>query len=83
MINQSVSLSIMQSHQHRVVFQWNLFHRRFVFTEPGLCRRADFLVRCLPACLPFASYASAWIYLVDILQVLAKRAVPRADLVLL
>lgn len=63
-----------------ILFLWNPFHRRSVLTESILCREADFVIHSLP-CPAFAS--SAWIYLVDVLQVLAKRAVPRADLVLL
>lgn len=57
---------------------WNPFHRRFVLTDHILYCKAGFVIHSLST---FAS--SAWIYLVDVLQVLAKRAVPRADLVLL
>lgn len=60
---------------------WDPFHRRFVLTEDILYRnrdKAEFLIHSQPAIA-----SSAWIYLVVVLQVLAKRAVPRADLVLL
>lgn len=51
------------SDAHHVVL-WNPFHRRFVLTEHILCCKAGFVIHSQPA---FAS--SAWIYLVDVLQV--------------